>query len=70
MCAQADDEMAVLEMISRLEHLPAEKRKAELRRLAVEADEDIAKGDLKAADRALAVAEELEKLEGMVDGQL
>jgi hypothetical protein len=62
--------MALLETISMLEHLPSEKRKAELRRLAAETDDDIAKGDLKAAERALAVAEELEKLEGMADGQL
>ena len=62
--------MEILEAMTRLERLPVEKRKAELRRLAAEADQDIAKGDLKAAELAVAVAEELEKLESMVDGQL
>ena len=67
---QADQDVAVLESVSALEHLPMEKRKAELRRLAAEADEDMAKGDFKAAELAVAVAEELEKLEEMADGQL
>ena len=66
---QADNDVAILESVSTLEHLPMDKRKAELRRLAAEADEDIAKGDFKAAELAVAVAEELEKLEGMADGQ-
>lgn len=61
-----DDDMEILHTISMLEHLPSEKRKAELRRLAAEADDDIAKGDLKAAERALAVAEELEKIDCLV----
>ena len=68
--AQADDNVTILETISKLEHLPTEKREAELRRLAADADDAIANGDFKAAELALAAADELKKLEDMADGEL
>ena len=67
---QAEKDMDIVEVMTRLEHLPVALRKAELRKLTAEADQDLAQGDYKAADRALALAEELQILEGMADGAM